>query len=262
VTVSAKPAALAVDLGSRTACVWTADHGTVTGPCGEVSAAAGTPVRRGRIVDVDGCVGMLSELVRRYPQPVVAGGVVVACRPVLAAEADEEVFRHVLDSVFAPSRLLFLDTVCAAAIGSGAAAGSLLLVDVGAELTEVALLDHGRIIAAHRAEVGTRDVPRAGPVEPISDNVVGSVDELRAGPHTADLLRAMARGTLLVGDGALHPTLASVVSRTLRVRVHRAAAPHTAAVEGAGRAAMSLLRHPAVAWPVARSRRLTPSEAS
>jgi rod shape-determining protein MreB len=56
----------------------------------------------------------------------------------LATAADKEVMRHVLDSVLAPSRVLFLETVRAAAIASGAAAGSLLLVEGGAELTEAA----------------------------------------------------------------------------------------------------------------------------
>lgn len=48
------PAALAVDLGSRTIRVWAAHHGTVSGPWGEAPGSAGTPVRRGRVVDVDG----------------------------------------------------------------------------------------------------------------------------------------------------------------------------------------------------------------
>jgi rod shape-determining protein MreB len=237
VTVAAKPAPLAVDLGSRTARLWTTDGGTVIGPCGAL-------VQRGRVVDAGGCAGMLSDLVRRHREPVAAGGLIVACRPVLATRSDEEVIRQVLDSAFAPDRVLFVDTVRAAAVGSGAAAGSLLLVDAGAELTEVALLEHGRVIAAHRAEVGTRDVADADPVVRISDFIVGSVDELRAGPHAGDLLRAIARGVLLVGDGAVHPTLASVLSQALRVRVHRAVAPHTVALQGAGRAAMSFLRHP------------------
>jgi rod shape-determining protein MreB len=255
VTVSAglisrtAPAALAVDLGSRTAGLWTADRGTVTAPCGVASAPAGSLVRRGRVIDADGCVRMLAELTRRYPRPVATGGVVVACRPVLATEADDEITRQVIDAVLAPARLLFLDTVRAAAVGAGADAGSLLMVDAGAELTEAALLDQGRVVAAHRAETGTRDVARHEPAELIGDHVAGFVDDLRTGPHAADLLRATARGILLVGDGAVHPTLASVLSRALRVRVHRAAAPHTIALEGAGRAAMSLLRHPTRARP-------------
>jgi rod shape-determining protein MreB len=239
------PTALAVDLGSHTAGVWAAHRGTLSGPCGDAYAAAGTPVRRGRVVDVAGCVDLLSHLIRRYPQPVPAGGVVVACRPVLTSEADQDVTRHVLDLVFAPARVLFIDTVRAAAVGSGAAAGTLLIVDVGAELTEVALLTNGRVRAARRAEIGTRDLARGATVDLISDNIVRHVDDLRAGPDASQLRIAAARGMMLVGDGAAHPRLAPAVSGALRMPVHRAANPRMVALNGAGLAAMSLLRHPA-----------------
>src|SRR5688500_9397442 len=76
--------AVAVDLGSRTVGVWAAHHGTVDSPWADAPSTAGTLVRRGRIVDVEGCTRALSHLVRRYPQPVPAGSVVVACRPLLA----------------------------------------------------------------------------------------------------------------------------------------------------------------------------------
>jgi rod shape-determining protein MreB len=239
------PTALAVDLGSCTIGVWASHRGTVSGPCGDASASVGSLVRRGRVVDIDGCVTLLSQLARQYQEPVPAGGVVVACRPVLASDADQDVTRRVLDAVFAPARLLFIDTVRAAAIGSGAHAGTLLVVDVGAELTEVALLKDGRVIAARRTEIGTRDLKRGATVDLISDNVLRHVDDMRAGSDVSDLRTAMARGVLLVGDGAVYPGLAPAVSGMLRVRVHRAAAPRTAALNGAGLAAMSLLRHPA-----------------
>ncbi|MCA2218856.1 rod shape-determining protein [Jidongwangia harbinensis] len=241
------PTTLAVDLGSCTIGVWAARRGTVSGPCGDTSASVGSLVRRGRVVDIDGCITLLSQLARQYPEPVPPGGVVVACRPVLATDADQDGTRRVLDAVFAPTRLLFIDTVRAAAIGSGAHAGTLLVVDVGAELTEVALLQDGRVIAARRTEIGTRDVKRGATVDLISDNVLRHVDDLRAGSDALDLRAAGARGVLLVGDGALYPGLAPAISGMLRVRVHRAAAPRTAALNGAGLAAMSLLRHPAVA---------------
>jgi rod shape-determining protein MreB len=242
---STSPTALAVDLGSCAVGVWAAHRGTVSGSCGDPFASAGTLVRRGRVVDVDGCITLLSQLVRQYTEPVPAGGVVVACRPVLATQADQAATRRVLDAVFAPARLQFIDTVRAAAIGSGAAAGTLLTVDVGAQLTEVALLKDGRVIAARRADVGTRDLSRSATVNLISHNVLRRVDDLRTGAAASDLPPALARGMLLVGDGAAHPELAAALSSDLRVRVHRAASPRSAALNGAGLAAMSLLRHPA-----------------
>jgi len=238
-----RPTALAVDLGSSTVGVWAAHRGTISGSWDDESAATGTLVRRGRVVDIDRCTSLLTRLVRRYPLPVPAGAVVVACRPVLATEADQEATRRVLDAVFAPTRLVFIDTVRAAAVGSGAAAGTLLVVDIGAELTEVALLQDGRVRAARRTEIGTRDLTRGATAELIGDNVLRHLDDLRAGPDASAVVTALARGILLVGDGAVHPGMATAISGMLRVRVHRAVAPRTAALNGAGLAAMSLLRH-------------------
>ncbi|MFI7602222.1 rod shape-determining protein [Actinoplanes sp. NPDC049681] len=230
---------LAVDLGSCTAGVWAAHRGTVTGPLGHPYAS------RGRVVDVDGCAAVLSRLVRQYEQPVRPGGVVVACRPVLASEDEQAAVRRVLGLAFAPRRVLFVDTVRAAAIGSGSAAGTLLIVDVGAGLTEVALLRNGHVVAARRTEIGTGDLSRGATVDQLGDIVVRHVDDLRSGPEMPDVLTAMARGLLLVGDGAVQPGLVPAVSGALGARVHRAAAPRTAALSGAGMAATSLSRHPA-----------------
>jgi len=240
---TAAPGAVAVDLGSNSVGVWAARQGTVTGPSRDAPSSAGNVMRRGRIVDVDGCVALLSQLVHRYPEPVQAGGVVVACRPVLTGESDQAVTRRVVNAVFAPSRLVFIDAVRAAAVGSGAAAGTLLIADLGAQLTEVALLEHGRVIAARRAEIGTQDLTRGATVELITDVVVRHLDELRRSA-ASDVATASTRGLLLVGDGALHPDLSAALSNATRLRVHRAAAPRTAALNGAGLAAMSLLRHP------------------
>jgi rod shape-determining protein MreB len=202
-------------------------------------------MRRGRVADVGGCVDLLSRLVRRYPEPVPAGGVLVACRPLLASGADQEATRRVLDEVFAPSRVLFIDTVRAAALGSGATAGTLLVADVGAEVTEVAVLRDGHVAAARRTDIGTRDLAHGATVDLISDTVARHVHDLRAEAGAADLAAADQRGILLAGDGALHPGLAAAVAAASRLRVHRAATPRAAAINGAGLAAMSLLRHPA-----------------
>jgi rod shape-determining protein MreB len=236
---------VAVDLGSSAVGVWAARRGTVSGPCGDAYASAGTLVRRGRIVDVEGCIALLSQLVRRYGEPVPAGGVVAACRPVSSSEADQAVVRRVLDAVLAPSRTVFIDTVRAAAIGSGAAAGTLVIADLGAQLTEVALLQDGHVIASRQAEIGTRDLAHGATVDLIVDVVARRIADLRGSADASDLTSASTRGMLLVGDGAVHPELPMALSTALRLQVHRAASPRTAALNGAGLAAMSLLRHPA-----------------
>jgi rod shape-determining protein MreB len=239
------PAAVAVDLGSSTVGVWAAHRGTITGSCGDALASSGMPVRRGRVVDVEGCVALLSQLIRRYTEPLPAGAVVVACRPVLTDEQDRAVMRRVFEAVFAPSRLVFMDTVGAAAIGSGAAAGTLLVADLGAQLTEVALLSHGRTVAARRAKIGTCDLARGATVDLIAEIVARYVAGLRGATAGADLATALSRGVLLVGDGATHPDLTVALSTALGLRVHRAASPRTTALHGVGLAAMSLIRHPA-----------------
>ncbi|MFG1676158.1 cell shape-determining protein MreB [Micromonospora sp. NPDC049282] len=242
---SVPPTAVAIDFGSSFMGVWAAHRGTISAPCGDAFTSAGTLIRRGRIVDADGCVILLSQLIRRFSEPVPPGGVVAACRPVLAGEHEQTVMRRVVEAVLAPSRLGFIDTVRAAAIGSGAAAGSLLVTDVGAQLTEVALLDHGRIVAARRADIGTRDLARGATVDLVSDVVAHHLKALRGTTAQTQLAPALTRGLLLVGDGATHPGLSAALSAALRLPVHRAVSPRTAALNGAGLAAMSLLRHPA-----------------
>ncbi|UQU64632.1 rod shape-determining protein [Couchioplanes caeruleus] len=188
---------------------------------------------------------MLSQLIRRFSEPIPPGGVVAACRPVLAGDHDQSAMGRVVEAVLAPSRLVFIDTVRAAAIGSGAAAGSLLVTDVGAQLTEVALLHHGRVVASRRADIGTRDLARGATVDLLSDVVQHHLDNLRTRTAHTQLAPALTRGLLLVGDGAAHPGLSAALSAALRLPVHRAASPRTAVLNGAGLAAMSLLRHPA-----------------
>jgi rod shape-determining protein MreB and related proteins len=242
--VAIPPTAVAVDLGSCTIGVWASYRGAVSGPCGDAFETAGTLVRRGRVVDPEGCVTLLSQLTRQYADPVPSGGVVVACRPVLTDEPEQDAMRRVLENVFAPARLLFIDTVRAAAIGSGAAAGTLLIADIGAQLTEVAVLQDGRPAAARRADIGTRDLTRGVAVQRLSDIVARHIQDIRGDPAAPDLRPAVARGLLLVGDGALNPDLTLRLSRALRLRVHCAACPRTAALTGAGLAAMSAVRHP------------------
>ncbi|MCO8278062.1 rod shape-determining protein [Actinoplanes sp. TRM 88003] len=239
------PVALAVDLGSCTTGVWAARRGSISASCTDPGSATAEAVRRGRIVDADECIASLSALVRRYVEPVPRGGVIVACRPVLSGEAELRVSRRVLQAVFQPRRVLFIDSVRAAAIGSGAAAGTLLVVDVGAELTEVALLREGRVTAARRIDIGVRDLARGATLELITDAVASHVNAVRAGPGAADLPAALRRGALLVGAGASQPELTKALARTLRAPVHRAASPVTAALHGAGQVAKSILRHPA-----------------
>ncbi|MEV6345280.1 rod shape-determining protein [Actinoplanes sp. NPDC051851] len=237
--------AVAVDLGSSTTGVWASHHGVVSSFTSDDATRGHAVIHRGRVADVDGCISMLTQLVERYPQPLRAPDVVVACRPVLSTDADHALMRRVLDAAFTPRQVLFIDTVRAAAIGAGATAGSLLIADVGAEVTETALLEDGRLVAARRTDIGTRDLDRGATFGTLAQTVVEHLGELRATAPEAGLAEATARGLLLVGDGASHPGLPVSMAGTLGIRVHRAVTPRETALTGAGLAAASALRHPA-----------------
>ena len=82
----------------------------------------------------------------------------------------------------------------------------------------------------------------------MTDLIDSNVNQLCDHPAASSLISAAkARGMLLVGDGALDPELVMRLSAGLRIPVRCAAAPRTAALSGAGLAAMAALRHPAVA---------------
>jgi rod shape-determining protein MreB len=258
------PTAIAVNLGSGRTQVWVAGRGSVSCPTGDTFGTAGSPVRRGRVVDGSGCIVVLSQLIRRYSDPIPPGSVVVVCRPVLATMAEQDAIRRVVAGVLAPSRVLFIDTVRAAAIGAGAAAGGLLIADIGAELTEVAVLDHGRVKVARRAGIGTRDRARGAPTDLVAHATTRMINELRHDPVApAAVPAALTRGLVVVGDGAMKPDLSLQIATTLRIRVRSAASPRAAALSGAGLAAMAVARDPAAAaarrlYPISRGRKETP----
>jgi rod shape-determining protein MreB len=241
------PMAVAVDLGSGQARIWAVGYGTRAAPAVGSGHGQGTAlVRRGRIVNVPGCVCLLTELSRGLPGSLPAGSVVVACRPVLSAPSDDDALRRVMADVFAPSRVLLIDTVRAAAIGSAAAAGVLMVVDVGAQLTEVAVLVDGRVAGARRAETGTSDSASLGMPRLLAGVVTRLVDDIRRSLHLRRLsAAALARGILVVGNGATMPELTTRLADNLRVPVRPAPSPRVVTLSGAGLAAMAASRHPA-----------------
>ncbi|MGC5022462.1 cell shape-determining protein MreB [Micromonospora sp. DT47] len=243
-TGTAEPDPIAVDLGSAQLRIWLRARGMLSAPVGSGSR---TPVmRRGRIVDGPACVAELARLLHDHRTEVPAGALVVACRPVLATTADQDAMRCVLTAVLAPARLLFVDTIRAGAIGAGAAAGTLLLADIGAQLSEVAVLQDGRVVAARRAELGTRDLNHGATPAMLADTVTRLVRELRRPPAVRPLVAAaLARGMVVVGDGATRPDLTARLVAALGAPVHRAAAPRTAALTGASLAAVAASQHPA-----------------
>ncbi|WP_319463271.1 rod shape-determining protein [Micromonospora sp. RTP1Z1] len=237
-----RPSPIAVDLGSGQLRIRLGSHELV----GDRSVRRYPVVRRGRIIDGAGCAAALAQLLRQHHVGVPARPLVVVCRPLLATAADQDMTRRVLDAVFAPARLLFIDTVRAAAIGAGAGAGTLLVADVGAQLTEVAILRDSQVIAGRRANLGTCDLAHGATVEMLADTLTRLVRELTRGPGAVpSAATALARGMVIVGDGATRPDLRDRLAATMGTSVHRAAGPRTAALTGASLAAAAAARHPA-----------------
>jgi rod shape-determining protein MreB len=237
---------VAVDLGSGQLRIRLAGHGTISTPIGDQSIRRSPVVRRGQVVDGPGCAAALSQLLREHRVSVPARPLVVACRPLLATPADQQAARRVLDTVFAPARLLFIDTVRAAAIGAGAGAGALLVADLGTEITEVAVLRDSRVVAGRRANLGTGDLAEGATAGRLADTVSRLVRELTRGAGAVPAAAtALARGLILVGDGATRPDLRDRIAATTGIPVHRAAGPRSAALTGASLAAAAATRHPA-----------------
>jgi rod shape-determining protein MreB len=243
-----EPAAVGIDLGSGSVKVWASGRALLRVPA--VADSLTSPSRlviRGRITDHAGLEGLLVRLVGRYHRPLPAGAVIVACRPVQAGPDWEDDVRRLLTAVFAPSRVLFVDTVRAAAIGAGAAPGPLVVADVGSDLTEVAVLANGGVVGARRADLGTGDLIEPGASMPVVHAVADLFSELRRDPRCRrPAATALGRGLVLVGGGAARPELAARIAGLLGLAVRPAAEPAVTAVRGAGLAALAALRRSAM----------------
>ncbi|MEH1130560.1 rod shape-determining protein [Micromonospora sp. CPCC 206061] len=242
--VVAEPAAVGVDLGSDYTRIWASGRSLLQAPT--ISDSLINPsrlIQRGRITDPASLESMLARLLRRHHRPVPAGAIIVACRPVLATAEEEAATRQVLVDVFNPSIVLLIDTVRAAAIGAGAAPGPLLVADIGAHLTEVAVLAGGTLTATRRADLGLRDLIGPSGSDLIVDTIGGFVDDLRHDPQSRDQAAdAIGNGLLLVGGGAAQPALTARTAAALEMAVWPSATPRLAAVRGAGLAALAALR--------------------
>ncbi|MFJ6212849.1 rod shape-determining protein [Streptomyces sp. NPDC092296] len=250
---------IAIDLGSARTRAWVPGRGVVA----DVPSVAFTPrgphypVRRGRVVDVEQCARMLDRLLGRHTRRR-RRSLVVLCGPVLADAAEREAAAAAL-RVLEPRSVLTIDSVKAAAIGSpdqGHGGRSLLVVDVGAQLTEVAVLSDGAVVGARRTDLGTGDLGRERSAALITRAVTQMVTALlqdHTGPETVD---ALERGPLLVGGGALRPEITYRLAAELRTSVRPAPAPHWAALRGAAVALQAARRHPSAAdgEPVAAGR--------
>jgi rod shape-determining protein MreB len=121
-------------------------------------------------------------------------------------------------------------------------------VGVGSRLTGIAVLVDGRVAAARRADMGTSDGAPGGAPRMIARIVSRLVNDIGRSPRMRRLTAAaLARGVIVVGDGATMPKLITRLEANLGVPVRPVSLPRVVALSGAGRAATAACRHRATA---------------
>lgn len=250
---------LAIDLGSSRTRAWVPGRGIVLDPLPE--DASGRPVRRGRITDPESCGRLLGRIADAALGPDRSDTVIVLSHPVLAGAGHRRAATELL-AALGPAGIVVLDSArAAAAHADPRGSGPLLVIDLGAELTEVTLLVDGAVADARQAETGLSD-PVAGPsadltadpaADPVPGIVVRSVLDMIMSMWRQDrygaLRGALRRGPLLAGGGALRPDITNRIAVRLGVPVRLADDPSTAVVRGAGLILGSVLHHSGAAAP-------------
>ncbi|MFJ7126004.1 rod shape-determining protein [Streptomyces sp. NPDC098101] len=235
---------IALDIGSSRTRAWAPGAGVFADvPSG--------PVRRGRVTDADSQLRLLRRLTAAAPGGDGHDTVVMLTHPVLAGREEREAVKRVVDGLGAV-RVFAVDSArAAAAYAAPPGDGPLLVVDLGAQLTEVTLVVDGLVVDARLAEVGLDDLPESGSAP---DSVAGTaadlVSDLWRRDRTGAVRGALRRGVLVTGGGALRLDVTGRLAHALRARLRLANDPSTSVVRGAGLMLASALRHPTAspAW--------------
>ncbi|WP_432087797.1 rod shape-determining protein [Streptomyces sp. bgisy095] len=229
---------IALDIGSSRTRAWAPGAGVFADvPSG--------PVLRGRVTDPDSQLRLLRSLTARAPGGDGDDTVVMLTHPVLAGPKEREAVKRVVDGLGAV-RVFAVDSARAAAAHAAPPGdGPLLVVDLGAQLTEVTLVADGLVVDARLAEVGLDDLPESGSAP---DSVAGTaadlVSDLWRRDRTGAVRGALRRGVLVTGGGALRLDVTGRLAHLLRARLRLANDPSTSVVRGAGLMLASALRHP------------------
>ncbi|MGV2920813.1 rod shape-determining protein [Streptomyces alfalfae] len=236
---------LALDMGSARTRAWIAgrkailDVPTITFP----GAGAAYPIQRGAIVDVPGAARMLDRLLgdrlHRLSRPLV-----VVTTPVLDGPLYRERARAAVQ-VLRPRSVITVPAARAIALAADAdLERPLLVVDIGAHLTEVVLLVDGDVFDARRTALGTADLAGAHTSAEIGEAVTTMITSMLRQDLTPVTADALSRGALLAGGGALRPDIARRLITGLQAPLRAVAAPHTAAVRGAAKILRAAHSHP------------------
>ncbi|MER8234293.1 rod shape-determining protein MreC [Streptomyces sp. NPDC094049] len=204
-------------------------------------------------------LALLRRLAATAPGDEGHDTVVMLTHPVLAAPEERAAARRLVDAL-GPTHIIAVDSARAAAAYAAPAGGSpLLVIDLGARLTEVTLVVDGLVQDARLAEVGVDDPPGSGGDAPIgtarssADSVAGTaadmVSDLWRWDRTGAVRGALRRGVLVTGGGALSLDVTGRLAHLLRARLRLVNDPQTSVVRGAGLMLTSALRHPTAALP-------------
>ncbi|WP_327371272.1 rod shape-determining protein MreC [Streptomyces sp. NBC_01217] len=233
---------LALDLGSSRTRAWMPGHGVLADTFG-AGTGHGRPVRRGRIVDPESCGRMLGRIADRALGTDRTDAVIVLSHPVLTGAEHRAAARELI-AALGPSSVIALDSARAAAVYAGPwDGGPLLVVDIGAELTEATLLVDGLVRDARQTETGLSDLDPCEPPTAVARAVLDMVDEMWKQDRHGAVLGALRRGPLLAGGGAIRPDITDRIAAGLGVPVRLADDPTTTVVRGAGLILTSVLRH-------------------
>lgn len=236
---------IALDLGSARTRAWIAGRGmvldvpTVTFP----GNGAIHPIQRGTIIDTAGTARMLDRLLG-HRMPRFGRPLVVVTAPVLDGLAFRTEARTAVE-ILRPRAVITVPGARAVALAAGTDdTKPLLVVDIGAHLTEVVLLSGGAVTDARRTALGTADLGDGTPPERITDAVVEMVTAMLRQDRTSVTRTALRRGVLLSGGGALRPEVTHSLPDRLGCPVQPVTSPHTAAVRGAAGLLAAEHHHP------------------
>ncbi|MFJ4467626.1 rod shape-determining protein [Streptomyces sp. NPDC089424] len=235
---------IALDMGSARTRVWIAGRGLIADVPTVAFPSTGTvyPIQRGTIVDPAGCARMLERLLG-HRLPRLIRPMVVVTTPVLDGIAYRTAARTAVEAL-RPRSVLTVPSARAVAVAAGAdLSRPLLVIDIGAHLTEVVLLSDGAVVDARRTALGTSDLATTSCADIIE--AVGTMVTvmLRQDPTTL-AVHALHTDVLVAGGGALRPEITYHLTGRLRAPLRIVPAPHTAAVRGAAQLLHAAHAHP------------------
>ncbi|GAB2895317.1 rod shape-determining protein [Streptomyces deserti] len=231
---------IALDLGSARTRVWMSGRGVIF-DVPTVTFGDGTvyPIRRGAIVDTPGTARLLDHRLPRLTRPLL-----ILAAPVLGGVAFRTEARTAVEAL-RPHSVLTVPAARAVAVAADAdLTRPLLVVDIGAHVTDVVLLIDGTVTDARRTTLGTSDLDGLTPPTQITDAVIAMVTTMLEQDPTTHTHDALQRGVLLAGGGALRPDITHRLTEQLHASIKPVPAPHTAAVRGAATLLQATHTHP------------------